>query len=200
MLLARHAPGLVDRAVAARVRHSLRTQEFDGAGLAAGLRERHGLPAAGVRPGRRGARRTPTGGPPMPDVTVAIIGTGFGGIGMAVSLLRAGITDVVLLERAADLGGTWRDNSYPGAACDVPSHLYSFSFAPNPDWSRSFSPQPEIWAYLRRVAAEEGVTGKIRFGEEVTSARWDAAGSPVARRDKLGRADGAVPGHPRRDR
>lgn len=111
----------------------------------------------------------------MPDVTVAIIGSGFGGIGMAASLLRAGITDVVLLERAADLGGTWRDNSYPGAACDVPSHLYCFSFAPNPDWSRSFSPQPEIWEYLRRVAAEKEVTGKIRFGEEVTSARWDPA-------------------------
>jgi cation diffusion facilitator CzcD-associated flavoprotein CzcO len=111
----------------------------------------------------------------MPDVTVAIIGSGFGGIGMAASLNRAGITDVVLLERAADLGGTWRDNSYPGAACDVPSHLYCFSFAPNPDWSRSFSPQPEIWAYLRRVAAEEGVTEKVRFGEEVTSARWDPA-------------------------
>jgi cation diffusion facilitator CzcD-associated flavoprotein CzcO len=112
----------------------------------------------------------------MPDVTVAIIGSGFGGIGMAASLRRAGITDVVLLERAADLGGTWRDNCYPGAACDVPSHLYSFSFAPNPGWSRSFSAQPEIWAYLRRVAAAEGVTGKIRFGEEVTSARWDQAG------------------------
>ena len=111
----------------------------------------------------------------MPDVTVAIIGSGFGGIAMAASLNRAGITDVVLLERAADLGGTWRDNSYPGAACDVPSHLYCFSFAPNPDWSRSFSPQPEIWAYLRRVAVEEGVTEKVRFGEEVTSARWDPA-------------------------
>ncbi len=112
----------------------------------------------------------------MPDVTVAIVGSGFAGIGMAASLLRAGITDLVLLERAADLGGTWRDNSYPGAACDVPSHLYSFSFAPNPGWSRSFSPQPEIWAYLRRVADDAGVTGKIRFGAEVTSARWDAGG------------------------
>jgi cation diffusion facilitator CzcD-associated flavoprotein CzcO len=111
----------------------------------------------------------------MPDVTVAIIGSGFGGIGMAARLNRAGITDVVLLERAADLGGTWRDNSYPGAACDVPSHLYCFSFAPNPGWTRSFSPQPEIWNYLRRVAAAEGVTGKIRFGEEVTAARWDPA-------------------------
>jgi cation diffusion facilitator CzcD-associated flavoprotein CzcO len=112
----------------------------------------------------------------MPDVTVAIVGSGFAGIAMARSLLRAGLTDIVLLERAADLGGTWRDNSYPGAACDVPSHLYSFSFAPNPEWSRSFSPQPEIWAYLRRVADAEGVTGKIRFGEEVSSARWDPAG------------------------
>jgi len=112
----------------------------------------------------------------MPDVTVVIIGSGFGGVGMAARLNRAGITDVVLLERAADLGGTWRDNSYPGAACDVPSQLYCFSFAPNPGWTRSFSPQPEIWAYLRRVAAAEGVTGKIRFGQEVTAARWDPAG------------------------
>jgi cation diffusion facilitator CzcD-associated flavoprotein CzcO len=111
----------------------------------------------------------------MPDVTVAIIGTGFGGIGMAVSLQRAGITDVVLLERGDDVGGTWRDNSYPGAACDVPSHLYSFSFAPNPGWSRSFSPQPEILDYLRGVAAAEGVTGRIRFGQEVTSAIWEPA-------------------------
>ena len=111
----------------------------------------------------------------MPDITVAIIGSGFGGIGMAARLRRAGITDVVLLERAADLGGTWRDNSYPGAACDVPSHLYCFSFAPNPGWTRSFSPQPEIWEYLRRVAADEGVTGQIRFGAEVTAARWDPA-------------------------
>jgi cation diffusion facilitator CzcD-associated flavoprotein CzcO len=113
----------------------------------------------------------------MPDVGVAIIGTGFGGIGMAARLKRAGINDLVLLERANELGGTWRDNSYPGAACDVPSHLYCFSFAPNPGWSRSFSPQPEIRDYLRRVAAAEGVTGHIRFGHEVTAARWDPADS-----------------------
>lgn len=111
----------------------------------------------------------------MPDVTVAIIGSGFGGIGMAARLNRAGFTDAVLLERAADLGGTWRDNSYPGAACDVPSHLYSFSFAPNPGWTRSFSPQPEILAYLRHVADGEGITAKIRFGAEVTAAGWEAA-------------------------
>jgi cation diffusion facilitator CzcD-associated flavoprotein CzcO len=126
--------------------------------------------------------------PRMPDVTVAIIGSGFGGIGMAVRLKRAGFTDVVLLERAADLGGTWRDNSYPGAACDVPSHLYSFSFAPNPGWTRSFSPQPEIWEYLRRVAADEGITAKIRFGQEVTAARWD----PAARRWRVETTAGAL--------
>ncbi len=113
----------------------------------------------------------------MPDFSVAIIGSGFGGIGMAARLKRAGVHDLVVLERDDALGGTWRDNSYPGAACDVPSHLYCFSFAPNPGWSRSFSPQPEIWAYLNRVAAAEGVTGHIRFGHEVTAARWDPAGS-----------------------
>ena len=112
----------------------------------------------------------------MPDFSVAIIGSGFGGIGMAARLKRAGVHDLVVLERDDALGGTWRDNSYPGAACDVPSHLYCFSFAPNPGWSRSFSPQPEIRAYLNRVAAAEGVTGHIRFGHEVTAARWDPAG------------------------
>jgi cation diffusion facilitator CzcD-associated flavoprotein CzcO len=123
-----------------------------------------------------------------PDVTVAIIGTGFGGIGMAARLRRAGVTDVVLLERATDLGGTWRDNAYPGAACDVPSHLYSFSFAPNPDWSRSFSAQPEIWAYLRRVADQEGITAQIRFGAELIAARWDEA----ARMWRLDTSDGTL--------
>jgi NAD(P)-binding Rossmann-like domain len=113
----------------------------------------------------------------MPDFSVAIIGSGFAGIGMAARLKRAGVHDLVLLERGEALGGTWRDNSYPGAACDVPSHLYCFSFAPNPGWSRSFSPQPEIWDYLQRVADDEHVTGHIRFGRDVTAARWDADGS-----------------------
>jgi cation diffusion facilitator CzcD-associated flavoprotein CzcO len=112
----------------------------------------------------------------MPDFSVAIIGSGFGGIGMAARLKRAGVHDLVVLERDDALGGTWRDNSYPGAACDVPSHLYCFSFAPNPGWSRSFSPQPEIQAYLHNVAESTGVTGHIRFGSEVTAARWDAGG------------------------
>ena len=104
---------------------------------------------------------------------VVIIGAGFGGLGAAIRLTRDGVGDLAVLERADDVGGTWRDNSYPGCACDVPSHLYSYSFAPNPDWSRSFSPQPEIWAYLRRTADEYGVTPLIRFGTEVTAAAWD---------------------------
>src|SRR5271165_6708102 len=95
---------------------------------------------------------------------------------MAVRLKQAGIHDFVMLERASDLGGTWRENSYPGCACDVPSNLYCFSFAPNPDWSRTFSPQPEIWEYLRRVAREHGLEEHIRYEHEVSAARWDREG------------------------
>ena len=116
-------------------------------------------------------------------VDIAIIGSGFAGIGAAVRLQQAGFDDYVVLERADDVGGTWRDNSYPGCACDVPSHLYSFSFAPNPEWTRSFSPQPEIWAYLRRVADEHGVTPATRFGAEVIDAAWNEdAGTGRSRR------------------
>jgi cation diffusion facilitator CzcD-associated flavoprotein CzcO len=104
---------------------------------------------------------------------VVIIGSGFGGIGMAARLLAAGVRDVVVLEKAAGLGGTWRDNTYPGAACDVPSHLYSFSFARKTDWSRRFPPQEEILAYLWDVAREHGVLPHIRFRTEVTGARFD---------------------------
>ncbi len=103
---------------------------------------------------------------------VAIVGTGFAGIGASIKLAEDGV-DHVLLERAADLGGTWRDNSYPGCRCDVPSHLYSLSFAPNPDWSETYSPQPEIQAYLRRTAEAFGVVDRIRFGHEVLDATWD---------------------------
>ena len=78
-----------------------------------------------------------------------------------------------MLERADEVGGTWRDNTYPNCACDVPSHLYSFSFAPNPGWSRTFSSQPEIWEYLRRVAEEYGIRPYIRFGHELTGAAWN---------------------------
>jgi cation diffusion facilitator CzcD-associated flavoprotein CzcO len=104
---------------------------------------------------------------------VLIVGTGFAGLGMAVRLKQTGCDDFVVLERAGEVGGTWRDNTYPGAACDVPSHLYSFSFAPNPDWSRSFSPQAEIQEYLRRVATDFGVRPHIRFHHEVLGAAWD---------------------------
>src|SRR5882757_4970633 len=106
-------------------------------------------------------------------VDIAIIGSGFAGIGAAVRLQQAGFEDYVVLERADDVGGTWRDNSYPGCACDVPSHLYSFSFAPNPEWTRAFSPQPEIWDYLRRVSDTHGVTERVRFDAEVLNAAWD---------------------------
>ncbi|MFD0273070.1 flavin-containing monooxygenase [Kitasatospora sp. NPDC127111] len=111
---------------------------------------------------------------PAPHVRVAVIGSGFGGLGAGVRLRRAGITDFVILERADSVGGTWRDNSYPGCACDVPSHLYSFSFAPNPDWPRSFSGQPAIRAYLEKVADVFGLRPHLRFNTEVAKARWEA--------------------------
>ena len=91
---------------------------------------------------------------------VVVIGAGFGGIGMAIALKQAGIKDFVVLDRADDIGGTWRDNSYPGLCCDVPSHLYSFSFRPWP-WSRRFPPREEILAYLHALVAERG--GKRRL-------------------------------------
>src|SRR4051795_2036850 len=110
----------------------------------------------------------------LPSTTeVAIIGSGFSGLAMAAGLKRAGRDDFVILERANDVAGTWRDNTYPGCACDVPSHLYSFGFAPNPEWSSTFSPQPEIYAYIRRVAEEQGLMPHIRFGIEVEQADWD---------------------------
>ena len=102
-----------------------------------------------------------------------MIGAGFAGLGMAIRLRQEGIEDFVAFERASSVGGTWRDNTYPGCACDVPSHLYSLSFAPNPGWSRSFSAQPEIWSYLQRTAEESGVLPHFRFDCEVTDARWD---------------------------
>ncbi|MGD3111905.1 flavin-containing monooxygenase [Streptomyces sp. YGL11-2] len=106
-------------------------------------------------------------------VRVAVIGSGFGGLGAAVRLRREGITDFVVLERADAVGGTWRDNSYPGCACDVPSHLYSFSFAPNPAWPRNFSGQRHIRAYLERVTDTFGLRPHLRFNAEVRGLRWD---------------------------
>ncbi|TAM90885.1 MAG: NAD(P)/FAD-dependent oxidoreductase [Jatrophihabitans sp.] len=106
-------------------------------------------------------------------VGTLIIGSGFAGLGAAIRFEQEGLDDYVVIERGEEVGGTWRDNTYPGAACDVPSHLYSYSFELNPRWSRSFSPQPEIQDYLRHVAGKYGVLDKHRFGTEVTDARWD---------------------------
>ncbi len=107
--------------------------------------------------------------------SVAIIGTGFGGIAAAVRLKQAGVTDLVLFERADDIGGVWRENTYPGAACDVMSHLYSLSFAPKADWSRKFAPQAEIHQYLRDVARDFDVMRHVRFSTEVLAAAFDEA-------------------------
>ena len=108
-----------------------------------------------------------------PVPRIAIIGSGFAGLGMGIRLRQAGIEDFAILERADSIGGTWRDNSYPGCAVDVQSHLYSYSFAPNPDWSRVYAPQEEIWSYIRRCADEFGVGDHVRFGHEVLGADWD---------------------------
>ena len=111
----------------------------------------------------------------MERVDVAIIGSGFSGLGMAIRLKQRGNDDFVILERDDDVGGTWNANTYPGCACDIPSHLYSFSFAPNPDWSQTYSPQPEIRDYLHRVADDFGVRPHLRLRTTVTGAEWDAA-------------------------
>ncbi|GAB2564046.1 flavin-containing monooxygenase [Nocardia heshunensis] len=107
--------------------------------------------------------------------SIVIIGTGFGGIGMALELRRAGIDDFVILERGDDVGGVWRENTYPGAECDVPSPLYSFSFEPNPSWSKRCAPQAEIQRYLRGLTEKYGLLDRIRFGSEVTAAEFDDA-------------------------
>ena len=108
-----------------------------------------------------------------PRVKLAIIGSGFAGLGMAIRLKQEGEHDFVILERADMVGGTWRDNSYPGCAVDVESHLYSFSFAPNPDWTQLYSPQQEIWDYQLRLVDEHDLGPHLRFGHEVVGADWD---------------------------
>ncbi len=104
---------------------------------------------------------------------VAIVGAGLAGIGMAIRLRQQGIEDFVIIEREADLGGTWYVNTYPGCQCDVPSVLYSFSFAPNPNWTRTFAPQSEIEEYIRTCATTYDVKRFIRFGHDVSGLRWD---------------------------
>ena len=105
-------------------------------------------------------------------VRLAILGSGFSGLGMAIRLKQHGHEDFVVIERAADIGGTWRDNTYPGCACDIPSHLYSFSFALNPHWSRTYSPQREIRDYLRRCARRFGILPHIQWNCELLDASW----------------------------
>ncbi len=105
---------------------------------------------------------------------VLVVGSGFSGLATVIGLTGAGYRDVVVIDRGTTVGGTWRDNTYPGAACDVPSQLYSFSFALNPEWSSSYSPQPEIERYLQGVTETFGVGDHIYGGVEMTGARWDA--------------------------
>jgi cation diffusion facilitator CzcD-associated flavoprotein CzcO len=119
-------------------------------------------------------------------VDVAIVGSGFAGLGAAVKLAEAGRNDFVILEKGASVGGTWRDNTYPGCACDVQSHLYSFSFAPNPNWTRTFARQPEIRAYLESIADRYGLRDRLRFGREITGLEWDGT------RWAVSSADGSV--------
>ena len=144
--------------------------------------------------------------PPV-HTRAVIIGTGFAGLGMAIALQRRGV-DFVILEKADDIGGTWRDNSYPGCACDVPSHLYSFSFEPKATWSKLFSPQPEILDYLKGVTEKYGLRRYIRFGAKVSRAHWDDERIPLARLHRvrrrvrrpvsdLGRRRAAHPAHTR---
>jgi cation diffusion facilitator CzcD-associated flavoprotein CzcO len=108
-----------------------------------------------------------------PTPSVAIVGAGFGGLGMGIRLKQAGIDSFTILEKGDGVGGVWRDNTYPGLTCDVPSHLYSFSFEPKHDWSRRFPPQPELLAYLEDCVRKHGLTEHLRFGTEVATAGFD---------------------------
>ncbi|WUC03417.1 NAD(P)/FAD-dependent oxidoreductase [Nocardia sp. NBC_00565] len=114
---------------------------------------------------------------PPAGPSVTIIGSGFAGLGMAIKLKEAGYHDITIFEKADDVGGCWRDNTYPGAACDVPSHLYSFSFEPKSNWSRRFAPQSEILEYLRHCARKYDVLPHIRFNTEVVGATFDELSS-----------------------
>ncbi len=110
-----------------------------------------------------------------PDFPIAIIGAGFAGIGMAIALKKAGILSFTIFERAAEIGGTWRDNTYPGAACDVPSHVYSFSFEPNPDWSRKYAGSGEIQDYLLSTVEKYALRPHLKLDTAITEARFDEA-------------------------
>ncbi|MES2720572.1 MAG: NAD(P)/FAD-dependent oxidoreductase [Pseudomonadota bacterium] len=124
------------------------------------------IPAARPRKAKKAAT-------PVAVSEVLIIGAGFGGLGTAIRLRQQGVSDIVMLERANEVGGTWRDNTYPGAACDIPSNLYSYSFAPNPDWSRAYSGSSEILGYARHLADSNDLRPLIRFGCTVSEAAFD---------------------------
>jgi cation diffusion facilitator CzcD-associated flavoprotein CzcO len=106
-------------------------------------------------------------------VGIAIVGSGFAGLGAAIRLKQRGESDFVVFERAADIGGTWRDNTYPGCCCDIPSHVYSYSFELSGRWTRGFAPQPEIHAYMKHCAAKHGVMEHVRLEHDVLEAAWD---------------------------
>jgi cation diffusion facilitator CzcD-associated flavoprotein CzcO len=112
---------------------------------------------------------------PIASPDVLIVGAGFAGIGMALRMLGEGFTDFLVIERSDDVGGTWRENTYPGCACDIPSRVYSLSFAQNPEWSTGYPRQEEIWDYLRGLIDEHGVRPHLRLGHELLDARWDEA-------------------------
>lgn len=107
------------------------------------------------------------------NLSIAIIGTGFGGLGAAIQLQRNGFENFTIFEKSNSVGGTWRENAYPGSACDVPSHLYSFSFEPKHDWPRKYTPQPQILSYLEDCAKKNNLLPRIKFGKEIKSAEWD---------------------------
>jgi cation diffusion facilitator CzcD-associated flavoprotein CzcO len=129
----------------------------------------------------------------MPEhVRVAIIGSGFAGLGMAIQLTRQGVDDFIVVERGVEVGGTWRDNTYPGAACDIPSDLYSFSFAPRFDWKFRYGRQPEILDYLRSTADRFGIRSRIHFDTELLEATWDASASVWCLRTSTGEFTASV--------
>jgi cation diffusion facilitator CzcD-associated flavoprotein CzcO len=128
------------------------------------------VPATGIR---SHPQKAMPGSPGLSDIDTVIVGAGFAGLGMGIQLARRGVESFVILERAGDVGGTWRDNVYPGVACDIPSHLYSFSFLPKPDWSSFFADGAEIHEYLREAARSEGLERHLRLGCEVLEMRWN---------------------------
>jgi cation diffusion facilitator CzcD-associated flavoprotein CzcO len=138
--------------------------------------------AVSSRPGARGPQESQhqepqqqaaAAGADVAHVRAAVIGAGMSGILMGIKLQEAGLDDFVIFEKASNLGGTWRENTYPGIACDVASHHYCYSFEPNPDWNRRFPPGSEIQAYFEKVADKYGMLGHIRFGTEVTKLSWE---------------------------